>query len=339
MRSPRNAVTVVACRCASTPVLVYCQIRARVPSMSSPDRAGEAGPMRADARPTSTPAKKRVGPWRASRGSGADRPLAIRAIARVDEQRHGTVVKTFDDGRDGSRVGAGAVRPGNTPRRTATRSASGVRCVPTWIWMCVKVVWSAASGSWNAVAPTNGACVRWTHPTVRISSRAFGGEDQIGEDRRRLARRLASRPARSTCAALRPFDSRPSARRAATPARSQEQRPCVQWVSVSIGGATLVDGLATSPPPAADASMTRVHVGGRARRLRTRRRSPRRSRPAGMSAVPTSTRSQSETVGNRNGAPPFGIVMFTSPTKNCVCVQEFRNAPSRAARPVFSPPP
>ena len=60
---------------------------------------------------------------------------------------------------------------------------------------------------------------------------------------------------------------------------------------------------------------------------------------AGMNADATSTRSQGVTVGNRNGVPPFGTVTFTSPTKNCVCVQELRKAPSRAARPVLSPPP
>jgi len=37
--------------------------------------------------------------------------------------------------------------------------------------------------------------------------------------------------------------------------------------------------------------------------------------------------------------PPSGTVTFTSPTKNCVWFQELKNAPTRAARPVFSPPP
>src|SRR6185369_1438885 len=114
--------------------------------------------------------------------------------------------------------------------------------------------------------------------------------------------------------------------------------PCDDCRRVSIGGATLVEDAATKPGPAPDASIMRVHdEPGRCGCSDTAK--PDASRPKGVKPVATSTRFQKLTGGNRNGVPPFGIVTFTSPTKNCVCSHECRKAPSRASRPAFRPPP
>ena len=230
MRSTTNAETVVAWRCASTPVLEYCHIRARVPSMSSQTAPAKAGPMRADARPASTPAKKRVGRGGRRCGSCTDRPLAIRAIARVDEQRHGTIGETFDDGRGGSRVGARSVPPGSTPRRAARTRRPASRCSHV-VWMCVKVVWSAASGSWNAVA-AHKRRLRPLHPSDRSNF-----VERRSAAKTRLANTDAARPSacltpvRSTCATLRPFDGghQPHARR---------HRPAQEHAAVASIGST-----------------------------------------------------------------------------------------------------
>src|SRR5262249_29269208 len=91
--------------------------------------------------------------------------------------------------------------------------------------------------------------------------------------------------------------------------------PCDHCVNVSIGGATLDDGRATRLLPAPDASMMRVHdVDGRAGSSETATAGV--LNPRGIRPVATSTRCHNITTGNRNGAPPFGMVTLTSPTKN-----------------------
>src|SRR4051812_1325828 len=116
--------------------------------------------------------------------------------------------------------------------------------------------------------------------------------------------------------------------------------PWPQFVSVSTGFAGApAEGPATRPDPANEASAEPVHLGaGRSGSNDTPR--PGAAKPAGMTPAATSTRSHSVSAGNMNGDPlPSGAVMLTSPTRYCVWVQEFRNAPIRAVRPVLSPPP
>ena len=115
---------------------------------------------------------------------------------------------------------------------------------------------------------------------------------------------------------------------------------CCQSLSVWMAGAGApADGPATMPEPATEASTTRVHVvAGRSGSNETP--SPGAPNPAGMKPADTPTRSHSGSVGNRNGDPlPSGAVIFTSPTRYCVCVHEFKKAPMRAARPTLRPPP